>query len=421
MTAYVELQGASSPPRSAVTPPPNTSARSVPATSTSCDDRRPELVDHRFGGLDRGGQFHLEFQGPRPRLAEQGPLSSKTSGKERDCNSDRTSRRHRRRPDGRRHRRGVPAGVGVTVFETTDALVTAGRARIAKSLERGVSAGKITERERDGGPGQPGIHHHVGRPADRQLVIEAVIEDETVKADIFSRLDEIITDPDAVLASNTSSIPDHEDRGCHQESRPGPGAALLQPGAGVSHWSSWSPPWRPARQQPHVPSSSPERCWASRWCAARTAPVSSSTSCWCPICCRRSGWWRQGGHRRGRRQGRRRRLVASMGPLRLSDHRSGHPQVDRRQDVRRVQGDARAASAAVANGGAGRLGKKGRQGLLRLPIRRPTDKARRNGMERISRGCWLGLARVRPSGCGPGACYRRSRATCARPGRQMEF
>lgn len=99
------------------------------------------------------------------------------------------------------------AGVGVTVFETTDALVTAGRARIAKSLERGVSAGKITERERDAALANLGFTTTLADLADRQLVIEAVIEDETVKADIFSRLDEIITDPDAVLASNTSSIP----------------------------------------------------------------------------------------------------------------------------------------------------------------------------------------------------------------------
>ncbi len=43
--------------------------------------------------------------------------------------------------------------------------------------------------------------------SDRQLVIEAVIEDETVKGKIFAELDKVITDPDAVLASNTSSIP----------------------------------------------------------------------------------------------------------------------------------------------------------------------------------------------------------------------
>ncbi len=99
------------------------------------------------------------------------------------------------------------AGVDVTVFETTEALVTAGRNRISKSLERGVSAGKITERERDGALNKLRFTTKLADLADRQLVIEAVIEDENVKADIFSRLDEIITDPDAVLASNTSSIP----------------------------------------------------------------------------------------------------------------------------------------------------------------------------------------------------------------------
>ena len=38
----------------------------------------------------------------------------------------------------------VRAGVAVTVFEPTEALITAGRKRIVKSLERGVSAGKVT-------------------------------------------------------------------------------------------------------------------------------------------------------------------------------------------------------------------------------------------------------------------------------------
>ena len=99
------------------------------------------------------------------------------------------------------------AGVDVVVFETTDDLVNAGRNRIVKSLERGVSSGKITERERDGAIERLRFTTKLADPADRQLVIEAVIEDENVKASIFSQLDEIITDPDAVLASNTSSIP----------------------------------------------------------------------------------------------------------------------------------------------------------------------------------------------------------------------
>ncbi len=99
------------------------------------------------------------------------------------------------------------AGVDVTVFETTEALVTAGRGRIVKSLERGVSAGKITDRERDGALASLSFTTVMSELSDRQLVIEAVIEDEAIKAGIFRQLDEIITDPDAVLASNTSSIP----------------------------------------------------------------------------------------------------------------------------------------------------------------------------------------------------------------------
>jgi 3-hydroxybutyryl-CoA dehydrogenase len=99
------------------------------------------------------------------------------------------------------------AGVDVLVFEPTEALTTAGRARIVKSLERGVSAGKITERERDGAVDRLKFTTRLVDLADRQLVIEAVVEDETVKSQIFADLDKVIADPDAVLASNTSSIP----------------------------------------------------------------------------------------------------------------------------------------------------------------------------------------------------------------------
>ncbi|BBZ35456.1 3-hydroxybutyryl-CoA dehydrogenase [Mycolicibacterium confluentis] len=99
------------------------------------------------------------------------------------------------------------AGVDVRVFETSEALVTAGRNRIVKSLERGVSSGKITEKERDRALQSLSFTTDLKDLADRQLVIEAVIEDETVKAKIFAELDAVITDPDAVLASNTSSIP----------------------------------------------------------------------------------------------------------------------------------------------------------------------------------------------------------------------
>jgi 3-hydroxybutyryl-CoA dehydrogenase len=99
------------------------------------------------------------------------------------------------------------ADVDVIVYEPTEALTTAGRNRIVKSLERGVSSGKVTERERSAAIDRLKFTTSLADLADRQLVIEAVIEDEAVKAKVFAELDQVITDPDAVLASNTSSIP----------------------------------------------------------------------------------------------------------------------------------------------------------------------------------------------------------------------
>lgn len=78
------------------------------------------------------------------------------------------------------------AGVEVTVFEPAEALITAGRNRIVKSLERAVSAGKVTERERDRALGLLTFTTDLNDLSDRQLVIEAVVEDEAVKSEIFA-------------------------------------------------------------------------------------------------------------------------------------------------------------------------------------------------------------------------------------------
>ena len=99
------------------------------------------------------------------------------------------------------------AGVDVIVFDTSEALIAVGRERLVKSLERSVGAGRITEGERDGAIDKLRFTTSLTDLADRHLVIEAVVEDESIKAGIFSRLDEIVTDPGAVLATNTSSIP----------------------------------------------------------------------------------------------------------------------------------------------------------------------------------------------------------------------
>ncbi|MGV8875808.1 MAG: 3-hydroxybutyryl-CoA dehydrogenase [Rhodococcus sp. (in: high G+C Gram-positive bacteria)] len=99
------------------------------------------------------------------------------------------------------------AHVDVLVYEQTRELTTAGRTRILKSLDRGVSSGKITEREREHAACKLRFTSDLAEFADRQLVVEAVLEDEKTKADIFTELDAVVTDPGAVLASNTSSIP----------------------------------------------------------------------------------------------------------------------------------------------------------------------------------------------------------------------
>ena len=99
------------------------------------------------------------------------------------------------------------AGADVIVYEPSEELLDGGRKRLTGSLERAASKGKLSESDRDAALARLTFTTDLTDMADRQLVIEAVVEDETVKAKIFGELDRIITDPDAVLASNTSSIP----------------------------------------------------------------------------------------------------------------------------------------------------------------------------------------------------------------------
>jgi 3-hydroxybutyryl-CoA dehydrogenase len=99
------------------------------------------------------------------------------------------------------------AGLDVMVREISEEAAEAGRARLTKSLDRGLSAGKLSEDERDAAMARLGFTTDIGELADRQLVVEAVVEDEAMKVDIFQQLDRVIAADDAILASNTSSIP----------------------------------------------------------------------------------------------------------------------------------------------------------------------------------------------------------------------
>ena len=95
----------------------------------------------------------------------------------------------------------------VVVYEPTRELAVDGRSRILRSLDRGVSSGKLTEREREQASLRLRFTTELGDLADRQVVCEAVVEDDAVKTEIFAALDKIVAEPDAVLASNTSAIP----------------------------------------------------------------------------------------------------------------------------------------------------------------------------------------------------------------------
>ena len=99
------------------------------------------------------------------------------------------------------------AGLDVIVREIDAGAAEAGQKRLTKSLDRGISSGKLTEAERDAALGTVSFTTDLGDLADRQLVIEAAVEDETLKVGIFKELDKVVVDERAVLASNTSSIP----------------------------------------------------------------------------------------------------------------------------------------------------------------------------------------------------------------------
>jgi 3-hydroxybutyryl-CoA dehydrogenase len=98
------------------------------------------------------------------------------------------------------------AGAAVTYVEVDDEQVERGRARIEKSLSRGVERGKLSEDDRVGA--MSAIHgtSDYEDVADADLVIEAATEHLKTKLEIFRVLDGI-TRPDIVLATNTSSMP----------------------------------------------------------------------------------------------------------------------------------------------------------------------------------------------------------------------
>jgi 3-hydroxybutyryl-CoA dehydrogenase len=101
---------------------------------------------------------------------------------------------------------GVLAGLDVTVVEAKDEFAEAFRTRFAASLDKRARRGKLTEEQVAGATARMQVTTELADVAGVPLVIEAVPEIEDLKLDLCRRLDAVLG-PDAIIASNTSSIP----------------------------------------------------------------------------------------------------------------------------------------------------------------------------------------------------------------------
>ena len=98
------------------------------------------------------------------------------------------------------------AGLAVSLFEPDRAPLERSRASIEASLQKAVGRGKLTREDAAGQLDRIAWVTDLDALAASDAVVEAVTEDLEVKRDLFRRLDALLA-PDALLASNTSSIP----------------------------------------------------------------------------------------------------------------------------------------------------------------------------------------------------------------------
>lgn len=97
------------------------------------------------------------------------------------------------------------AGLDVVVREIGEEALEAGRARVVKSLERAVARGKLDPSDRDDALSRITYTTSLDDLADRDLVIEAIIESLDAKNELFACLDGVCPD-ETIFASNTSSL-----------------------------------------------------------------------------------------------------------------------------------------------------------------------------------------------------------------------
>jgi 3-hydroxybutyryl-CoA dehydrogenase len=98
------------------------------------------------------------------------------------------------------------AGLEVRLQEPNDAPLRSSREHLEASVARAVKGGKLESADADTLRERVEWTIDLDRLADCDLVIEAVVEDPAVKGKVFKLLSSLLA-PDAIIASNTSSIP----------------------------------------------------------------------------------------------------------------------------------------------------------------------------------------------------------------------
>lgn len=99
------------------------------------------------------------------------------------------------------------AGLDVLVLESNQTALSQGLERISASLTRALKARRINEEQHENALKKIEFTLEFDRFEDREIVIEAATESEPIKLEIFRQIDRVLKSPDAILASNTSSIP----------------------------------------------------------------------------------------------------------------------------------------------------------------------------------------------------------------------
>lgn len=99
----------------------------------------------------------------------------------------------------------LPGGLNIIMNDISDEFLRRGFDSISKSLDRMVAKEKLTADQKNEGLRRIRTTTSLEELKNADFVVEAVVEDEDVKLDLFRRLDAICR-PEVILASNTSSI-----------------------------------------------------------------------------------------------------------------------------------------------------------------------------------------------------------------------